>query len=303
MFKRICPQCNNEIVYKVEKNFIKACNINSVCIKCAKLKYDYSLYSNNLRNCPNCNEIIKYSRILDKIYAIKNNTFCKKCSDNKGKFCNNHKKNDLYNISKNDLKNILLETTHSFYWLGFIIADGCLNKNSFELQLSIKDIDHLKKFSKFINYNKEIKLKKQSNSCRIYFSDRFSVSELKNKYNIQDKKTYNPINFDYFKNYNEKLLLSLLIGIIDGDGYIGEKTPKNSMIISIVSHKKWFLFFQNLFYKLNLENVFKIYEVKNTNKIVMNLYKKDFILFFSKFVEEENLPVLTRKWNKIKNEK
>jgi len=75
------------------------------------------------------------------------------------------------------------------------------------------------------------------------------------------------------------------------------------MIISIVSHKKWFLFFQNLFYKLNLENVFKIYEVKNTNKIVMNLYKKDFILFFSKFVEEENLPVLTRKWNKIKNEK
>ena len=36
------------------------------------------------------------------------------------------------------------------------------------------------------------------------------------KYGFKSRKTYNPIDFSMFKNYDKNLLLSLLIGIIDG---------------------------------------------------------------------------------------
>jgi hypothetical protein len=40
------------------------------------------------------------------------------------------------------------------------------------------------------------------------------------KYGFKPRKTYNPIDFFVFKDYDKELLLALLIGIIDGDGSI-----------------------------------------------------------------------------------
>lgn len=52
-----------------------------------------------------------------------------------------------------------IDTEEKAYWLGFIYADGYISsesskyKNVFELSLSIKDLEHVKKFNEFMEYN------------------------------------------------------------------------------------------------------------------------------------------------------
>lgn len=45
-----------------------------------------------------------------------------------------------------------IDTEEKAYWLGFLFADGYVgtNDNSVGLGLAIKDIEHVKKFKKFI---------------------------------------------------------------------------------------------------------------------------------------------------------
>lgn len=54
----------------------------------------------------------------------------------------------------------------SMYWLGFLYADGCVNKKTddnmnLELNISLCDIEHLVKFQKFLKTNYEVKIRKQ----------------------------------------------------------------------------------------------------------------------------------------------
>lgn len=299
MYKRKCPKCEKELVHSVEKSGKRAEKENILCRTCSKRKYDSVIYDNLIRKCPKCSEDINYSRFSDKILAEKHKSLCKKCSLNKGKFNKGHLLNDIHNVSENSISKLLEETYLSFYWLGFIIADGSLNQNNFELCLAKKDLNHLKKFAKFIDFNKEPKFRKGSNSYRISFSDRVSVSRVKLKYDLKDRKTYNPINFKNISLYNNELLLCLLIGIIDGDGNISHNGSKNSRVISIVSHKNWKKFYTQLIKNINVSG-FIIKNVNKTNKITIKLYKREQILFLLKDIAIKfNLPFLKRKWNKI----
>ena len=48
--------------------------------------------------------------------------------------------------------NVFLNNTEeSYYWIGFIIADGCINSTRIEVTSSEKDSNHLLKYSLFIN--------------------------------------------------------------------------------------------------------------------------------------------------------
>ncbi len=299
MYKRNCPQCHKELIHSSEKNCNRAIKANRACRTCSKRKHDIDLFKNLNRNCPNCDNIIVYSRFSDKRVAINNKSLCKKCSINGGKFKKEHKLNDIYNNSENNLSKLLEETFLSFYWLGFIIADGSLNKNKFELCLAKKDLNHLQKFAKFINFNKEIKFRNKSQSYRISFSNRISIPEIQGKYNLKDRKTYNPINFKRISKYNTELLLCLIIGIIDGDGCISKNGSKNSNRISIVSHKNWKKFYIKILKKTKLYNDFFIKGVKKTNIITINLYRRNKILLLKDIISKFNLPCLERKWNKI----
>ena len=46
-----------------------------------------------------------------------------------------------------------IDTAEKAYWIGFITADGYINEKRgwLSIQLQYSDIDHLKKFAKFIN--------------------------------------------------------------------------------------------------------------------------------------------------------
>lgn len=53
-----------------------------------------------------------------------------------------------------------IDTEEKAYWLGFLYADGytTVNRHEVGLSLAIKDIDHLKKFNKFLSYSKGLNI-------------------------------------------------------------------------------------------------------------------------------------------------
>lgn len=132
-----------------------------------------------------------------------------------------------------NLDKLLEESLESFYWLGFIIADGSFYKYRFELGLKESDLSHLEKFKDFLQSNSKIIYRSKTKSYRFGFNNRFSIPKVMEKYGIHYAKTYNPCTFDPFKNYSQNLLMSLFIGIIDGDGHI----DKQGRYITITAHQ------------------------------------------------------------------
>ena len=115
-----------------------------------------------------------------------------------------------------------------------------------------------------------------------------------NKYGILYKKTYNPCSFKDFKFYNKNLLMAMFIGIIDGDGCIS----KCGKSIVITAHKSWVKFYQELVEYLNLP--FHIRIIKNTNTIAIACGNKEGRFILQNFINQNNLPLLKRKWNRLK---
>lgn len=290
----ICPKCKKEIVYKQKSNWEKAEKEGSLCSWCKDIvKGEAGEYN---RPCPKCGKLIYYKRKSDLDKAIRANTKCLSCSDNSGKY----KKGELQirsnNISENNLDKLLDLSLQSFYWVGFILADGSFSKFKFELGLQESDLEQLNRFKTYINYNKEIKYRSSTKSYRISFSNRESIPKFMQFFGIHYRKTYDPCNFNSFSNYTKEQLLALLIGIIDGDGCISKSG--NNLKLSITAHKNWENFYINLINKINID--FHINHISNTDTICIRTGKQNNLQFLKQFIINNNIQVLDRKWNKVK---
>lgn len=127
-------------------------------------------------------------------------------------------------------------TKESCYWAGFIAADGCISLKkgyTFEVNLSIKDADHLQKLAKFLNFDK-IKIRKKTICLR--FNSKELVSDLINNFNIVPKKSLILMP----PNISNSYISHFIRGYFDGDGTIG-KNIKISRIAILGTQKflKW----------------------------------------------------------------
>nr|DAG90196.1 MAG TPA: endonuclease [Crassvirales sp.] len=54
----------------------------------------------------------------------------------------------------------VIDTEEKAYWLGFLYADGFISAsgNTVGLSISLKDIDHLKKYNNALNYTKGLNI-------------------------------------------------------------------------------------------------------------------------------------------------
>lgn len=76
-WKRNCPNCEKELVYKNKSIFYNANHTNSVCRWCSA---QYKSYSNEyIRKCPSCKKDIIYRDKLAFDIANKKNNLCVKC--------------------------------------------------------------------------------------------------------------------------------------------------------------------------------------------------------------------------------
>ena len=115
-----------------------------------------------------------------------------------------------------------IDNEEKAYWLGFLFADGNitydLDKTKYKIELGLATIDynHLEKYKTFLKYNKDIKFRSSTNSCRIIVGSKKACEDLI-KLGCTPKKS---LILKFPKNIREDLLSHFIRGYFDGDGSI-----------------------------------------------------------------------------------
>jgi len=193
---------------------------------------------------------------------------------------------------QSDLSILLDNTPQSYYWMGFLLADGHFSETRVSLGLSKKDYHHVKAFANFI------KAKQIRKSPTAAAMDVEIVPKIRAKFGITNRKTYEPSKIDC---HDDNLFISLVIGIIDGDGNISHQTRREDCFIRIKCHKTWLDNLQKISNRLAKILSLKPNIAEINKQGYANIYFSNSIIvkFIKKKVIELNLPVLKRKWNKI----
>ena len=198
---------------------------------------------------------------------------------------------------KSDLSRLMNDDPVSYYWIGFLLADGHFYDNvRLVLMLSEKDSGHLEKFSRYVMCDWD-GLKKTIFSCQ----DKVIVPKITRKFGISNRKTYVPCEIDWIR--DDDLFLSLVVGFIDGDGCITRLTDRRDCNIRIKCHSSWIDNFQ-----IMSDRICKMAGVK-PSKAKINSQGYAIIAWCSNVVlsylknrgELLCLPMMDRKWSKIEH--
>ena len=135
-----------------------------------------------------------------------------------------------------DVSILLKNTPISYYWIGFLMADGSFTNNRVSLGMSLIDMKQLLKYKDFIKSINKIHAMPH-NYYQVRSTDITNVQKIKNKFGITNRKTYEPCPINQI--LDKELLFSLIVGIIDGDGSISKKKNCNSYTLSITLHPSW----------------------------------------------------------------
>jgi len=154
----------------------------------------------------------------------------------------------------------------SAYWLGFIVADGCLYFNKeghkiFYITLNRSDVEHLRKFKKAIKSNSRIGYTKSNNSVHfgLYSSDKIFDSLL--KLGVKPNKSLRIGNI----RVPDCLMLHFIRGVFDGDGSLSGKKITHVQF-EIAGYKSLLKQVQDILVKKCNVNRVKIYPLAKNNK-------------------------------------
>ncbi len=192
---------------------------------------------------------------------------------------------------------LLLDDCETYYWIGFLLADGHFSiKGNISLSISNKDSLHLQKFAKFISCD-NISIYK--NIVSVNAQDAKIVRLIKEKFDIKNNKTYSPPNLSWI--VNKDLFLSLLIGYIDGDGCIRYQTGRRDTSIQFHVDSSWidvlFLIKTRLAEYYNINSGVPI--IGKDGYAKSNISNSALIKKLKTFAIYNMLPILNRKWDKI----
>lgn len=123
-----------------------------------------------------------------------------------------------------------IDNQEKAYWLGFIMADGCISRteksgpyNRLDFCIGIEDIGHLEKFQECLGSNYKINVKQNINKKLNFETEictlRINCTNLVNDlmfHGITPNKTGNEI----MPNMDHKLKKHFIRGFFDGDGYM-----------------------------------------------------------------------------------
>lgn len=232
------------------------------------------------RTCPKCGRIIEYSCYSSWKNACTKNSLCRSCSyKESAKHCA-------------DLSKLLEDTNEAYYWIGFLLADGSFYDNRLKLGIAIKDKEHLLKFAKFINYSGTIR--ETDSKIELQCKDLEVIKKIREKFNINDQKTYNPPK-TIFTNNND-LNLSLLAGFIDGDGNIQHPNNRPDFFLRVKLHSSWINILKE-FNSLICDQDFC--RIESRGYALLNISNTKYLQILKQKVLKLNIPILIRKWDII----
>ncbi|MEK6833720.1 MAG: LAGLIDADG family homing endonuclease [Nanoarchaeota archaeon] len=194
-----------------------------------------------------------------------------------------------YEIDENFFEKI--DTEEKGYWLGFLWADGYLNKVSLNLTLSIKDKEHLKKFLISLKTNRPLQEYNYS------YADIVRVN-VPNKKIIQDLRNLDFLNRKGFPKISINLTNHFLRGVFDGDGCI-RLTKNNDAYFSLMAEKEFLEFIQkNIFSKININQNTKLkkrHKDSKSNVLAIELGGRDNIKKLYDYLYKNSTIFLERK--------
>lgn len=211
-----------------------------------------------------------------------------------------------YYKCQNEVENLLQDTVEAFYWIGFLLADGHIShkNNSVNFALHKNDIDRIEEYANFVKG--EVVYHNTRKTVSVQVADKHNVPKIIEKFDINQRKTYNPPNIENYNQFNTDLLTALIIGFIDGDGHI---TKAGRCIISV--NESWHVVLKWMADLCNTKFNTRIKDPKISNRI--GTYNKTVNICsltinqndckqLKKFIEKHNLNVMKRKWDRVKSD-
>jgi DNA-binding transcriptional regulator WhiA len=281
--------CVGKFFKTKEKEYTNCLNCNKQFVKSSNTKNLYCSIecSNNskrvehIRNCEKCGKIFTCNNIA--IIKRGNAIFCSHtCSSRK------------YNFNQNYFDNI--DTPNKAYILGFLFADGNVNKKQTEMTIKLhnRDINLLEKIKLEMKSEHPIKKIIQKNK-EDQVSFRISSIYLCKKlisHGVVPNKTF-IIEFPELK---EDLVRHFIRGYFDGDGCIHKIKNRNSFKVTIFTASKSFI---KSLTEIMLKNNMKVLTYKHSNGFSMCLNKKEDINNFYNLIYQDAEIFLLRKKNKF----
>lgn len=248
---------------------------------------------------------------LNKIFLNKKYSEVVRTANNLGLKKNGYRKGN------SDFRFLLEETNIAYYWMGFLFADGHFNFKSGNIVLCSNpvDLDHLCIFGnlcgvkpKIYNMLKSGYRTEDKRMVRVSGSQIRIIKDLKNKFDIDQNKTYNPPSIEILTNQlnTEEKFISFLCGFWDGDGsiYKTHSTNKDKKYLrlfgAIELHRSWKDFLQFLLDKLYEFGFLKKRSfVKETKTNCAKILITGCTLYKIKNSFPKEITPLKRKWDKV----
>lgn len=203
--------------------------------------------------------------------------------------------NTRYNYN-NKIEILLNESLISYYWLGFLFADGSISQDFrvLNIRLAEKDYNHVCNFRNYIKY-----IGKQSKLNISVSND--SLKEISLKYQILPNKSHREdLDYTIFKNLQFDKWVSWFIGYTDGDGCIRKRPDRpNQYIISYVASKHNLNFHNELLKDVSnrIDSMNSKISFENDSIIRWRITKNSVVKILKQ--NSCNVPCLDRKWSKI----
>jgi len=194
----------------------------------------------------------------------------------------------------------------SCYYAGLIASDGCVHKknNTISIAQSENRLSCLEKFKKDVGYNGVIYGPTKTIGQDVYtlvISSSQWKKDLKDNFNIMPNKslTLFPPNLK-----DEKMVISFITGLIDGDGSIGVYKYKNKKdivpIITFCGTKKmvqWVSNFLNKYFFLKSKNI-NYRQITSDNTYFLSFSGRKVIKYYN-YITFNNIPFMFCKWEKF----
>jgi len=198
---------------------------------------------------------------------------------------------------KGNLENLLNGSLESYYWLGFLLADGHFsNRGAISLHLNELDNDHIQKYADFING----KVRYHKKRVIVDIQAPEICQEICEKFNTNNRKTY---NCPKLPEMTDNQFISLISGLIDGDGNMDIHRISGGCCIRIKCHLSWADFYQKISERISKLSKTPMINVCKGKFMVLRISNNSALSFLKNKTEELNLPILKRKWDKIDGNK